>query len=454
VLCAQDFFLQVKREDLMGTKVIFRQGSPLQGTELKRVSAHTARSILVLAPADGAPDSADAQTLRTVLALNGLTEGLEGHIVAEVRDVDNEYLICMVGGQNLETLVSHDVVGRLMIMSARQPGLSDVYSVTLGFDGDEFYMQEWPEITGLAFGELAVRFPNASPIGVKRPAHKGGEVIMCPPMRYKMQTGDELIVIAEDDDTYKPMPPMKIGASQPPPEIAPDRQKEAILITGWRRDLRDVLKMLDVLVVKGSTITIMAQVPLSERNDRLLAEGLDPRTLQNAILLHHDGNSSSRKHLGSLPIETVTSVMILADEAHENDILHSDSNSLATLLLFRDLFNVQHDALQVNSSVRLEKKQVPMICEILDPRTQKTIMSNALVQRASDFLQTNQLVSQILAMISENRSVKNILGELLGSKGADLGALLMLFACLAAVKLTRFDDCHRNQTGDQILLDR
>ena len=32
--------------------------------------------------------------------------------------------------------------------SAKEPGLSKVYDSILGFEGDEFYMQAWPELTG------------------------------------------------------------------------------------------------------------------------------------------------------------------------------------------------------------------------------------------------------------------------------------------------------------------
>jgi hypothetical protein len=278
------------------------------------------------------------QTLRSVLALQGMPLGMQGHIVAEILDVDNEYLICSVGGDDLETLVSHDVVGRLMIMSARSPGLSEVYGSVLGFDGDEFYLEEWPELLGLSFAELAPRFPDATPIGVKTLL---GEVKLCPPMSYALARGDQIIVIAEDNDTYKPEPPVVCAPGPPPPFAPPARAKEHILITGWRRDLRDVLTMLDRLVMRGSTITIMAAVPLSERWDKLLEGGLDPDTMQNAMLLHHQGNSSSRKHLGSLMVDHYTSVMVLADEDNEEDILYSDSNSLATLLLFRDLQNME-----------------------------------------------------------------------------------------------------------------
>merc|ERR1711871_161801 len=64
--------------------------------------------------------------------------------------------------------------------------------------------------------------------------------------------------------------------------------------------------------------------------------------------------------------------------------------------------------------------QSACICEILDSRTQKTIASNKTVAMSSDFVQSNEMISQILAMIAENRAVKHILDELLGSHGSDL----------------------------------
>ena len=63
--------------------------------------------------------------------------------------------------------MSHDVLGRLMLMSAREPGLASVYGEVLGFDGDEFYLEAWDELVGLPFAELALRFPNAIPIGLR-----------------------------------------------------------------------------------------------------------------------------------------------------------------------------------------------------------------------------------------------------------------------------------------------
>ena len=105
----------------------------------------------------------------------------------------------MVGGADVETVVAHDVIGRLMIQCARQPGLAQVWNDVLGFEGCEFYTKEWSEIEGLSFDEVAVRFADAQPIGILRDE----TVLINPPRHEAMRPRDELIVIAEDDDSYE-----------------------------------------------------------------------------------------------------------------------------------------------------------------------------------------------------------------------------------------------------------
>lgn len=46
--------------------------------------------------------------------------------MVELSDLDNEVLVKLVGGDLVETVVAHDVIGRLMIQCARQPGLAQV----------------------------------------------------------------------------------------------------------------------------------------------------------------------------------------------------------------------------------------------------------------------------------------------------------------------------------------
>jgi hypothetical protein len=57
----------------------------------------------------------------------------------------------------------------------------------------------------MRFDEVLLSFPDAIPCGVKVAA-RNGDIILNPEDDYVMMEGDELLVIAEDDDTYSPFP--------------------------------------------------------------------------------------------------------------------------------------------------------------------------------------------------------------------------------------------------------
>ena len=178
--------LFLKKRDMKGTTVVFRQGSRLMIGDLDKVAVSSARSVVVLSDTSLVADKADAEVLQVILNLTNLD--LSGHVVAEVRDKDNEALIHLIGRGNVETVVSHDIIGRLMLMSVRQPGLAEVYGSVLGFEGDEF-AEHWPELIRVKYKDVQLMLPDAIPIRVKnmetgaiaepaaRPRHvRGGRV--------------------------------------------------------------------------------------------------------------------------------------------------------------------------------------------------------------------------------------------------------------------------------------
>ncbi|RLN43046.1 putative ion channel protein CASTOR [Panicum miliaceum] len=259
--------------DLKGTAVICRSGSPLILADLKKVSVSKARAIVVLAE-EGNADQSDARALRTVLSLTGVKEGLRGHIVVELSDLDNEVLVKLVGGDLVETVVAHDVIGRLMIQCARQPGLAQIWEDILGFENCEFYIKRWPKLDGMRFEDVLISFPDAVPCGIKVASY-GGKIILNPDDCYVLQEGDEVIVIAEDDDTYAPAPLPKNLANCPWQYgyivnlltafhklyciaivilvclqvkeavyidiVHSERKPQKILLCGWRRDIDDMI---------------------------------------------------------------------------------------------------------------------------------------------------------------------------------------------------------------------
>ncbi|XP_072999748.1 probable ion channel POLLUX isoform X2 [Typha latifolia] len=414
--------------DFMGTSVICRSGSPLILADLKKVSVSKARAIIVLA-ADENADQSDARALRVVLSLTGVKEGLRGHVVVEMSDLDNEPLVKLVGGELIETVVAHDVIGRLMIQCALQPGLAQIWEDILGFENAEFYIKRWPQLDGMRFEDVLISFPEAVPCGVKV-ASKGGKIIINPDDNYVLKEGDEILVIAEDDDTYSPGPLPEVRRGFLPNIPSPRKYPEKILFCGWRRDIDDMITVLEALLAPGSELWMLNEVPEKVREIKLTEGGLDISGLVNIRLVHKEGNAVIRRHLEGLPLETFDSILILADESVEDSIVHSDSRSLATLLLIRDIQSKRLPSKEVRSPLRYagfshsswirEMQQASdksiIISEILDSRTRNLVS----VSRISDYVLSNELVSMALAMVAEDKQINQVLEELFAEEGSEM----------------------------------
>lgn len=415
--------------DFKGTSVICRSGSPLILADLKKVSVSKARAIIVLAE-DGNADQSDARALRTVLSLTGVKEGLRGHIVVELSDLDNEVLVKLVGGDLVQTVVAHDVIGRLMIQCARQPGLAQIWEDILGFENCEFYIKRWPTLDGMPFEDALISFPDAIPCGVKV-ASCGGKIIMNPDDSYILQEGDEILVIAEDDDSYAPAELPMVRRGNLPKDFILPKSAEKILFCGWRRDMEDMIMVLDAFLAPGSELWMFNDVPENDREKKLIDGGLDLSRLMNISLVNREGNAVIRRHLESLPLESFDSILILADESVEDSAIQADSRSLATLLLIRDIqakrlpyrearvSQVHRGSFSQGSWIgemqQASDKSV-IISEILDPRT-KNLLS---MSKISDYVLSNELVSMALAMVAEDRQINDVLEELFAEEGNEL----------------------------------
>ncbi|XP_062090122.1 ion channel CASTOR-like isoform X1 [Humulus lupulus] len=411
--------------DFKGTSVICRSGSPLILVDLKKVSVSKARAIVILAE-DGNADQSDARALRTVLSLTGVKEGLRGHIVVELSDLDNEVLVKLVGGDLVETVVAHDVIGRLMIQCARQPGLAQIWEDILGFENCEFYIKRWQQLDGLHFEDVLLSFPDAIPCGVKV-ASLGGKIILNPDDSYVLQEGDEVLVIAEDDDTYAPAALPMVKEASFIHISRPARKPQKILLCGWRRDIDDMIVVLDAFLAQGSELWMFNEVAEKEREKKLIDGGLDIERLENITLVNREGNAVIRRHLESLPLESFDSILILADESVEDSAIQADSRSLATLLLIRDIqakrlpmvTQVQNGSFSLGSWIgemqQASDKSV-IISEILDPRTKNLLA----MSKISDYVLSNELVSMALAMVAEDRQINDVLEELFAEEGNEL----------------------------------
>ena len=224
----------------------------------------------------------------------------------------------------------------------------------------------------------------------------------------------------------------------------------------------------------GTEVTMLNEVPEAERLIQLESEGLDTDDLGNVDIVHRFGNIAVKRTLENLPIETFTAAMVLAEQHLEGNMMDSDSHTLAALLMLRDVQKQRQEEMELTlqeetgmlsgsqqnsddgessdednvvrpsfkrkstlsqlisrnaslTSLMTSKtmqdnviKKCPVVCEILDPRTQKAVTEHRSLGLTSDFVVSNRLISKVLAMLSEDRKVKRVLDELLSAKGQQM----------------------------------
>ena len=160
------------------------------------------------------------------------------------------------------------------------------------------------------------------PLGLK----KNGTLLLNPSDDVIVEEGDEVLVLAEDDDSYEANDgEFTVCVSGKLPPVAPRKNEpECILFCGWRRDMADMIKDLDLSVTPHSELWLLNSVPPTHRQALLLDKGnKEELALINLTIKHSMGNHYSKRDL-----KTIQAV------SHENDskLFHSDGTPLTKSL--------------------------------------------------------------------------------------------------------------------------
>jgi voltage-gated potassium channel Kch len=394
--------IQDRLPDTKNTKVICRTGSPIDLGDLEIVNPHAARSIIVLAPEEGNPDS---HVIKVILALtNNPNRRREPyHIVAEIQDERNVEVAKMVGKDEVELVVTGDLIARIVVQTCRQSGLSIVHTELLDFGGDEIYFQEEPRLVGWPLGTALFAYEDSTIIGLRTAA---GKVLLNPPLDTVIKPGDKLIVVSEDDDTivlsrkiadrerYVAQLRIDVAAIRQPPKQAP--KPERTLILGWNRRGPTIVNELDRYVAPGSALTIVAEdAPVRED---LVEKCAGIKNMKSQVL---ERDTTDRKVLDGLEVAGYDQIILLSFE--DLDMQEADARTLVTLLHLRDI------------SEKLGR-HLRVVSEMLDIRNREL----AEVTHADDFIVSNKLVSLMLSQISENKELTAVFQDLFDPEGSEV----------------------------------
>jgi Trk K+ transport system NAD-binding subunit len=373
-------------------RVVCRTGSPTEPGDLDLVSPRDAASVLVLTPE---VDDPDASVIKTLLALSSREWGENPpHMVAAIRQAQNIPPARLAGGEHASVVDVDDLAARLVVQSSRQSGLSVVCTDLLDFGGDEIYLRPEPALHGTPFGVALFAYETATLIGLRR----RGRVKLNPRPDTRIEPGDEMVLIAEDDSTIR-LAPTPVRPAAPRAIARPMRRRirpERVLVIGWNARGIKIVKELDNYVAPGSRLQVAASQPDVELRVKALAAELS--NLHTACQICEPTDRGSLETLG---IGEFDHVIVLADDSVTPE--KADSQTLVTLLHLRDMEFRRNERYSI-------------VSEMNDERNQRL----AQVTKADDFVVGSKLISLLLTQLSENRHLSAVFQQLFEAEGSEI----------------------------------
>jgi voltage-gated potassium channel Kch len=384
-----------KIADIKNMKVICRSGSPNDLTDLEIANPFQSKSIIILAPEEG---NADSQTIKTILAItnNPKRRPEPYHIVAEIKDKKNLEVAHMVGKDEVELILTDDVISRIMVQTSRQSGLSMVYQELMDFDGAEIYFNEEKLLHGKTFADCIFAYEDSTVMGLQ---FADGRVKINPPMDYVLQSGDKVIAITEDDDTLVVNKNPKFDINE---DIIVNLESERAgaertLLLGWNLRAQIIIRELDNYVGQGSYMKVVSTY--DKYADEVKEAGKD---LKNISLEFECADTTAKDVLDGLNVTKYDSVQVLC-YTDDIDMQEADANTLITLLHLRRICEE-------------EDKDLKIVSEMLDIRNRDL----AEVTKADDFIVSDKLISLMMSQVSENKALMDVFEDLMDSEGSEI----------------------------------
>lgn len=185
-----------------------------------------------------------------------------------------------------------------------------------------------------------------------------------------------------------------------------------IVVIGWESHLAEILSVMDHLVPPHTEVHV-----LSERHLKARRAALQCLTLDNLVLEHHIGERTSVHELARLPLAEAAAILILSEgsqrleacgveafadaEGASDDAITSDSAGLACLQIVSDLLR------------NIDGPKPRIICEALDPRTDRMLSRNRALQQKAVFFRSGALETGLFNIAASDPTSFNAFSLLL-----------------------------------------
>ncbi|MEL6809882.1 MAG: hypothetical protein AAFP76_00915 [Bacteroidota bacterium] len=386
------------------TRVITTTGDYANINELKRVSVDQAKSVILLANCSESAfekekEYSDVQSVKSIMAIIASQGGTnELPIVAEIFNEDKRNLISYFQDENIITLNSWEIMGKLFVQTSLTSGLEMVYNEILSFDGCEiyFYKAPWNRVT---FGDLPFHFKDGIPLGVYN--DRDG-MLLRPGKNYILNEEDQIIILAEDDSTIN-FQPHRIY--EPKGLQLLDKKLEqgqkSIMILGWHSVAEVFIDESADYLLEGSKFDIYFNEPNEDLKKRI--DEIKSKYPEFEIKLIHS-NPFEMNDLKVAQPFIYDNIVILSQDLEEQHPDKIDSDTLIILLLLRKIKS------------ELPEVHTKIITQVLNSENQD-IITQADVD---DFIISNKLITMILAQLSEEPLILKFYEDIFSEDGSEI----------------------------------
>ena len=377
-------------------KIVCRNGSPNNLQDLEIVNPQDSKSIIILSDDF---NKSDAQIIKTILAITKSPNRRIDpyHITTELNNERNIEICKLIGGDELEIILSDEIIAKIIIQTSRQSGLSIVYQELMDFDGAEIYFSQIDNLIAKPYSEVIFAFNDSAVIGINNKANS--VILINPPMDYVLMPGDEVIAITEDDDSLIPSTTKDFLINEAAIQHSNNSESspEKILMLGWNTRGGLLLRELNDYVAKNSIVDIISSFPIDEsiisnyKND-----------FKNLIINFTHKDTTDNSVIKDLNIVDYNSIQVLCYR-EEMEIQEADASTMITLL------HLRHISETLN-------KEIKIVSEMLDIKNRDL----ANVTKADDFIVSDKLISLMMSQVSENKQLMRVFEDLMRSEGSEI----------------------------------
>lgn len=371
-------------------KIITRRIDPMVVSTYRIIDPQKARAVILLTPIE----EEEFIISKYLLVLNKLLTNKSVPVIFEVKNKAQLEFLKPLISENSFPIDRASFYSKTITQTSLQSGLSNVFSELFSFRGNELYLISGNDYQGKIYGDILLRFKNASLIGVRR----NNETVLNPDHSFTIIDSDQLIVVMDDDEPLDLLDQMEMTPIVTNHHLSDLIQfsVKKIMILGWNSLGIEILSELGKYVKEKISIEITSQ---EEINYSEIENRINP-----LIDIHWNKKTHyQRVVLESLNLNEYDKIIILSSDRLSPE--EADSVTISTLLHTREIIERENQT-NLISQIRVEKNVTLLEDDDL-----------------FEFIVSDSLVSGLIAQIAENSQLFDAQMDLLDEAGAEIYAL-------------------------------